>query len=67
MTMQGIYARMNRSPLEVRYWSCVPYLLGEGQAMKYSVTPTSGLKDKDSVESAGRLVAPVTGTNTFAA
>src|SRR6185312_1872145 len=24
MTMQGIYARMNRSPLEVRYWSCVP-------------------------------------------
>lgn len=46
MTMQGIYARMNRSPLEVRYWSCVPYLLGEGQAMKYSVTPTSGLKTK---------------------
>jgi len=31
MTMQGIYARMNTSPLEVRYWSCVPYLLGEGQ------------------------------------
>ena len=24
----------------------VPYLLGEGQAMKYSVTPTSGLKTK---------------------
>jgi len=46
MTMQGIYARMNRSPLEVRYWSCVPYLLGEGQAMKYSVSPTSGLKTK---------------------
>ena len=46
MTMQGIYARMNRSPFEVRYWSCVPYLLGEGQAMKYSVTPTSGLKTK---------------------
>ena len=46
MTMQGIYARMNRSPLEVRYWSCVPYLLGEGQAMKYSVTPTSGFKTK---------------------
>lgn len=46
MTMQGIYARMNRSPLEVRYWSCVPYLLGEGQAMKYSVSPTSGFKTK---------------------
>lgn len=46
MTMQGIYARMNRSPLEVRYWSCVPYLLGEGQAMKYSVRPTSNRKTK---------------------
>lgn len=46
MTMQGIYARMNRSPLEVRYWSCVPYLLGEGQAMKYSVTPRSNHKTK---------------------
>ena len=46
MMMQGIYARMNRSPLEVRYWSCVPYLLGEGQAMKYSVTPCSNHKTK---------------------
>lgn len=46
MTMQGIYARMNTSPLEVRYWSCVPYLLGEGQAMKYSVTPCSNRKTK---------------------
>lgn len=46
MTMQGIYARMNTSPLEVRYWSCVPYLLGEGQAMKYSVRPCSNRKTK---------------------
>ena len=46
MTMQGIYARMNRSPLEVSYWSCVPYLLGDGQAMKYSVRPTSNRKTK---------------------
>jgi hypothetical protein len=46
MTMQGIYARMNRSPLEVRYWSCTPYLLGEGQAMKYSLRPTSNRKTK---------------------
>jgi hypothetical protein len=38
-TMQGIYARMNTSPLEVRYWSCVPYLLGDGQAMKYTLLP----------------------------
>lgn len=46
MTMQGIYARMNTSPLEVRYWSCVPYLLGEGQAMKYSVRPCSNRKTR---------------------
>jgi hypothetical protein len=44
--MQGLYARMNRSPLEVRYWSCVPYLCGEGLAVKYSVRPTSNHKTK---------------------
>ena len=44
--MQGLYARMNTSPLEVRYWSCVPYLLGEGQAMKYSVRPRPQSKTK---------------------
>ena len=46
MTMQGIYARMNTSPFEVSYWSCVPYLLGEGRAMKYSVRPCSDHKTK---------------------
>ena len=46
MTMQGIYSRMNTSPFEVSYWSCVPYLLGEGQAMKYSVRPCSDRKTK---------------------
>lgn len=44
--MQGIYARMNSSPLEARYWSCVPYLLGEGRAMKYSIRPRSTTKTK---------------------
>ena len=39
MAMQGVFSRMNTSPLEARYWSCVPYLLGEGQAMKYAVRP----------------------------
>jgi hypothetical protein len=39
--MQGLYARMNRSPLEVQYWSCVPYLCGDGLAVKYSVSPTT--------------------------
>lgn len=46
MVMQGQYARMNRSPLEVRYWSCVPYLCGEGLAVKYSVRPASNHKTK---------------------
>lgn len=46
MIMQGIYARMNTSPLEVRYWSCVPFLIGEGQAMKFSVRPGSKRQTK---------------------
>lgn len=46
MLMQGLYARMNTNPLEVRYWSCVPFLLGEGQAMKFSVKPLSKRKTK---------------------
>jgi hypothetical protein len=46
MAMQGLYARMNRSPLEVQYWSCVPYLCGEGLAVKYAVRPTSNHKTK---------------------
>jgi hypothetical protein len=37
---------MNTSPLEVRYWSCVPYLCGEGQAMKYSILPRSSEKTR---------------------
>lgn len=39
--MLGLYARANTSPLEVPYWSCVPYLLGEHQAMRYSIHPRS--------------------------
>jgi hypothetical protein len=35
--MQGLWNETQTSPLEARYWSCVPYLLGEGQAMMYSV------------------------------
>ena len=46
MAMQGLYARMNRSPLEVQYWSCVPYLCGDGMAVKYSVRPTSNYKTR---------------------
>jgi hypothetical protein len=39
--MQGLYSRMNTSPLEVSYWSCVPYAMGDGQAMRYSIHPSS--------------------------
>jgi hypothetical protein len=46
LLMQGIYARMNSSPLEARYWSCVPYLIGEARAMKYSIRPRSNSKTK---------------------
>ncbi len=37
--MQSWWNETQTSPLEARYWSCVPYLLGEGQAMMYSVRP----------------------------
>ncbi len=40
--MQGLWARTQSSPLETHYWSCAPYLLGEGQAMQYSVRPKLG-------------------------
>ncbi len=39
--MQGLYAKTQVNPLEERYWSTVPYLLGDGQAMQYSVRPCS--------------------------
>ncbi|MGB7949817.1 MAG: catalase family protein [Candidatus Binatia bacterium] len=39
--MQGLWAKTQSSPLETVYWSCVPYLLGEGKAMQYAVQPTS--------------------------
>lgn len=37
--MQGLYLKTQSSPFEAPYFSCVPYLLGEGQAMQYSVWP----------------------------
>ncbi|HZK79618.1 MAG TPA: catalase family protein [Humisphaera sp.] len=44
--MQGLYARANTSPLEVKYYSCVPYLFGTGRAAKYSIQPCSGERSK---------------------
>ncbi len=34
--MQMLWTKTQTSPLEDEYFSCVPYLLGEGQAMQYS-------------------------------
>ena len=39
LIMQGLYAVTAPSPLQVGYDSCVPYLLGEGQAMRYAFVP----------------------------
>lgn len=39
--MQGLWNETQYNPLGQRYWSCVPYLLGEGQAMMYSFYPKS--------------------------
>ena len=44
--MQGLYAKANTSPLEVSYFSCVPYLHGEGQAIKYAIKPCSSEKTR---------------------
>ncbi len=40
------------SPLDIRYWSTVPFRLGEdsGQAVKYSVTPCSSFRTRQAVE-----------------
>ena len=42
--MQGIYSKTHSSPLELRYFSCVPYLFGEGNAIQYSMKPQSDMQ-----------------------
>lgn len=37
--MQLLWTKTQTSPLESDYFSCVPYLLGEGLAMQYSMRP----------------------------
>ena len=39
--MQALWLKTQSSPFEAPYFSCVPYLLGDGQAMQYSVWPKS--------------------------
>src|SRR5262249_31455175 len=44
--MQGLWARTQTSPLETGYWSCAPYLFGEGRAMQYQVRPRSRARSR---------------------
>nr|MDQ2659826.1 hypothetical protein [Verrucomicrobiota bacterium] len=46
LIMQSLWIKTQSSPLEAPYFSCVPYLLGEGQAMQYSVWPKSSRKTR---------------------
>ncbi len=41
LIMQSLWLKTQSSPFEAPYFSCVPYLLGEGQAMQYSIWPKS--------------------------
>ena len=46
LIMQSLWIKTQSSPLEAPYFSCVPYLLGEGQAMQYSIWPKSRQKTR---------------------
>jgi len=41
LLMQSLWIKTQSSPFEAPYFSCVPYLMGEGQAMQYSIWPKS--------------------------
>jgi len=44
--MQLLYSPMHANPLEVQYYSNVPFLLGDGQAVQYSLKPHSRSRTK---------------------
>lgn len=44
--MQSLWNETQYNPLGQRYWSCVPYLLGKGQAMMYSFVPKTKVHKK---------------------
>jgi len=46
MVMQLLYSPMHANPLEVQYYSNVPFLLGQGQAVQYSLRPRSTARSK---------------------
>lgn len=39
LAMQGLWSKTQGNPLATPYYACVPYLLGEGQAMQYAFLP----------------------------
>ena len=58
--MQALRLKTQSSPFEAQYFSQVPYLLGDGQAMQYPFWPKSKRRTPDTaaaVSSAGRLPA----------
>jgi len=46
LVMQSLFIKTQSSPFEAPYFSCVPYLMGEGQAMQYSVWPRSSQRTR---------------------
>ncbi len=46
LLMQGLFIKTQSSPFEAPYFSCVPYLMSEGQAMMYSFWPVSKKKTR---------------------
>jgi hypothetical protein len=46
VAMQLLYSPMHANPLEVQYYSNVPFLLGEGQAVQYSLKPRSAARTR---------------------
>jgi hypothetical protein len=44
--MQSLWNETQTSPLECQYYSCVPYLLGQGRAMQYSMRPRTETRSK---------------------
>jgi len=46
LLMQGLWSKTQGNPLGSAYYSCVPYLLGEGQAMQYAFLPASTVSMK---------------------
>jgi hypothetical protein len=46
LIMQALWIKTQTSPFEAPYFSCVPYLLGEGQAMMYSVWPKTNKRTR---------------------